>query len=71
MEQQTVYTANGDAMLSPIVFDTPTNRQPETGYLMLGQYGASFVDCTASNTPEQLAELANRILQADVPGMSG
>ena len=53
MEQQTVYTANGDAMLSPIVpiaFEPATSRQP---------------------TPEQLAELANRILQADVPGMSG
>ena len=52
MEQQTVYTANGDAMLSPIV-------------------PIAFEPATSQPTPEQLAELANRILQADVPGMSG
>jgi len=46
----TVYTPNGDAMISPITppeFEPATSQQP---------------------TPEQLAELANRILQSDVPG---
>ena len=49
MEQQTVSTPNGDAMLSPIVFEPLTSQQP---------------------TPEQLAEMANHILQSDVPGVS-
>lgn len=52
MTQETVWTPNGDAMISPIVppeFEPATSQQP---------------------TPEQLAELANRILQADVPGVS-
>lgn len=49
MEQQTVATPNGDALLSPIVFDQPTSQPPTT---------------------EQLAELANRILQSDVPGVA-
>jgi len=49
MEQQTVATPNGDALLSPPEFEPATSQQP---------------------TPEQLAELANRILQFDVPGVA-
>ena len=53
--QETVWTPNGDAMISPITPITPPEFEPAT---------------SQQPTLGDLAEMANRILQADVPGVS-